>query len=171
MKSVTRLTLFAVSLLAVAAAQANCEPLLDAIDKLAQQSRFAAYEVDRPDQQLPAEPDTVIIGKVGYVRSGKDWERVDMATTVADYMNLHWKELRAEVAAGNVVCVAAGSGTHRGSPVTKITYDGKAKDSKELESGTAWIDQRTGLVVYEGTANGGLFMVYGDGVKEPVVNK
>ena len=50
-----------------------------------------------------------------------------------------------------------------------MRYD--TKGSKQLESGTVWIDQRSGLIVYEGTSGGGVYLVFGDAVKEPVVRK
>ncbi|HSW22402.1 MAG TPA: hypothetical protein VLJ62_06525 [Burkholderiaceae bacterium] len=84
-------------------------------------------------------------------------------------MNQHWTDLRKEIAASRVTCSAAGSGTHRGAPIAKMRYD--TKGSKQLESGTVWIDQRSGLIVYEGTSRGGMYLVFGDAVKEPVVRK
>jgi len=171
MHLIARLACLVALLGTVAAVQANCKPLLDAIDKLAQQSRFAAYEVDRPEQPPAAEPDTVIIGKVGYVRSGKDWERVDMGAIASDHMNQHWKDLRKEITSNNVACSAAGTGSHRGATIHKFRYDGGTQGSAQLESGTVWIDPRSGLIVYEGTARGGVYLVFGDAVKEPAVRK
>ena len=63
MNLIARLALLAAGLLVGGAAQANCKPLLDALNKAAQQSRFGVYEVQSPEQALSAEADVVIVGR------------------------------------------------------------------------------------------------------------
>ncbi|GMV60346.1 MAG: hypothetical protein AMXMBFR72_34360 [Betaproteobacteria bacterium] len=166
-----RLALFAAALLTAGAARADCKPLLDAMAKVAQQSRFAAYEVEGPEQAPTGEPDIVLVGKVSYVRSGDEWERIEVGDSVRDGA-WYWSALRAEMAAGEVRCRAAGSGAYRGAPVAKIHYE-RMKAGKALASGTVWIDRRSGLPVYEGATDGsgGMAVVYGDAVKEPKVRR
>lgn len=170
MNPIARLALFAAALLTSGAVQANCKPLLAAAEKMARQPRFAVYDVDKPEQPLPAEPDAVIIGKIGYVRDGDTWERVELGE-FGDFIGQRMERLRREIAAGEVRCTAAGTGTFRGAPISKIRYEGIAGGSRELRSGIVWIETRSGLPVYEGTSDEGLFVVYGDAVKEPLVRK
>jgi hypothetical protein len=77
MNLIARLAAIA-GLLVSSAVQANCKPMLDALNKSEQQSRFAVYEVQNPEQALGGEPDVVIVGTVSYVRSGKEWERIEI---------------------------------------------------------------------------------------------
>jgi hypothetical protein len=169
MNPIARLVLLVAALFATGAAQANCKPLLAAAEKMVQQSRFAAYEVDKPEQPPGAEPDTVIIGKVAYVRDGKAWERIEL-TEFGDLVTQQMQKLRKEIAAGELRCAAAGSGSFRGAPVAKFKYE-NVDGSREPNTGTVWIDTRSGLPVYEGNADGGFFLVYGNAVKEPIARK
>jgi hypothetical protein len=157
-----RLALLAAGLHAGADTQADCKPLLDALNRTAQQSRFGVYEVQSPEQALGAEADVVIVGTVSYVRSGKDWERIEIGE-----LGGHWAELRKEVAVGDVHCKTEGTGRYRGAVVTKLTVT----RSKAQEPSRVFIDQRSGLPVYEGTSDGGVAVVYGDAVKEPKLQK
>jgi hypothetical protein len=163
MNLIARLALLAAGLLVAGAAQANCKPLLDALNKTAQQPRFAVYEVETPEQALGVEPDVVIIGTVSYTRSGKDWERMEIGG-----LGGHWARLRKELATGELNCKTDGTGRYRGTVVTKLTVT-RAKVSEEPNQ--IYIDQRSGLPVYEGAIDGGFVVVYGDAVKEPKVKK
>lgn len=163
MDAIDRLAFLAAGFLVAGAAQANCKPLLDALNKAAQQSRFGLYEVQSPEQVLSREADVVIVGTVGYVRSGEEWER----TEIGD-LGGHWADLRKELAAGELHCKTEGTGRYRDALVTKLTVS-RPKASKEPSR--IFIDQRSGLPVYEGTTDGGFAVVYGDAVKEPNVKK
>ena len=163
MNLIARLALLAAGLLVAGAAQANCKPLLDALNKAAQQSRFGVYEVQSPEQALGAEPDVVIVGTVSYVRSGKEWERIEIGD-----LGGHWAQLRKELAGGELNCKTEGTGRYRGATVTKLAVT-RAKASEEPSR--IFIDQRSGLPVYEGASDGGFAVVYGDVVKEPKVKK
>jgi hypothetical protein len=155
-----RLAFAAAALLGTGAVRAECKPLFDALERAAQQTRMAAYDIESPERVLGREPDVVFIGRIGYTRDGKDWERVEVGE-----IGGYWVRLRKELAAGNVRCTAAGSGTLRGAAASKISV---ARPNVSKEATSIWIDQRTGLPVYEATANdGGLFVVYGSAVKEP----
>jgi hypothetical protein len=162
MNLIARLALLAAGLLVAGAAQADCKPLLDAMNKAAQQSRFGVYEVQNPEQALGTEPDVVIVGTVSYVRSGKAWERIETGD-----LGGHWAELRKELAGGDLNCKTAGTGRYHGALVTKLTVTRR----KASEPSQVFIDQRSGLPVYEGTTDGGFAVVYGDAVKEPKVKK
>jgi hypothetical protein len=160
-----RLTVLMAALLASGAVFADCKPLLDAMNKVAQQTRFAAYEVNKPEQVPTGDPDVVLIGKVSYVRTGTQWERIQLDDTLLDHA-WYWHALRKEIAANQVRCKPAGGGTYRGASVVKYHYEYVGtKDS----TGTVWIDRRTGLPVYEGDESGGFAVLYGDAVKEPRV--
>ncbi len=163
MNLIARLALPAASLLVAGAAQANCKPLLDALNKAVQQSRFGVYEVQSSEQALSGEPHVVIVGTVSYVRSGKEWERIEIGD-----LGGHWAHLRKELAGGELNCKTAGTGRYGGAPVTKLTV---TRPKASEESSQIFIDQRSGLPVYEGTTDGGFAVVYGDAVKEPTVKK
>jgi hypothetical protein len=163
MDLIARLAVLATGLLVAGAAQADCKPLVDAVNKTVQQSRFGVYEVQNPEQALGAEPDVVMIGTVSYVRSGKEWERIE-----AGGLGGHWARLRKELAGGELNCKTTGTGRYRGTVVTKFTVT-RAKAAEEPNY--IFIDQRSGLPVYEGTNDGGFAVVYGDAVKEPKVKK
>ncbi|WP_326534711.1 hypothetical protein [Pseudorhodoferax sp.] len=142
-------------------APAACKPLLDAVDAMARQTRYALYEVSGPQQPLPAEPEVVLIGAVSYVRDGRSWERVDIADSLGASP---WATLRKEVAAGQVRCRPAGSGSYRGAAVNKMEVERlRRKDGARF----VWIDRRSGLPVYEGDDGEGIAVLYGDAVKEP----
>ena len=138
------------------------------LQKMAQQTRFAIFDVERPDQPL-GEPDVIIIGKVSYVRTGTQWERIELGESMAQAVG-NLSELRKELVADQVRCTSAGSGTLRGVAVAKYHYEG-ARDKTETR-GTVWIDQRAGLPVYEASRDGsgdGMVVMYGNAVKEPKV--
>jgi hypothetical protein len=62
-----------------------------------------------------------------------------------------------------------GTGRYRGTVVTKLTVTRPKASSDEPTQ--LFIDQRSGLPVYEGATDGGFVVVYGDAVKEPKVKK
>lgn len=163
MNLIARLALLAAGLLAAGAAQANCKPLLDALNRAAQQSRFAVYEVQSPEQPLSGVPDFVIVGTVSYVRSGKEWERMEIGD-----LGGHWAHLHKELARGELICKTEGTGQYRGALVIKLAVM-RPKASKEPSQ--IFIDQRSGLPVYEGTTDDGFAVVYGDAVKVPKVKR
>lgn len=170
MSCTMRLVFLAAVALLSTDAQADCKPLLDAMGKLAQQSRIAAYEVDRPDQPLSGEPDVVIIGQFSYVRTGTEWERIEIGDAAKDG-GWSWSALPKEIAAGRVRCSAAGGGTLRGAAVAKFKYE-VFEAGKVESSGSVWIERRSGLPVFEGpTGDTGWVVLYGDLVKEPKVRK
>ena len=104
MNVVVRLVLVVAGLVSASAAQANCKPLLDTLNKAAQQSRFGIYELQSPEQELRGEPDVVIVGTVSYVRSGKEWERIEIGD-----LGGHWASLRKELAGGELICKLEGT--------------------------------------------------------------
>ncbi len=164
MNLIARLALLAAGLLVAGAVQANCKPMLDALSKAEQQSRFAVYEVENPEQALGAEPNVVMIGTVSYVRSGTEWKRIETGG-----LGGHWSRLRKELAGGQLNCRMDGTGRYRGTVVTKLTVT-RPKESSD-EPNQIYIDQRSGLPVYEGATDSGFVVVYGDAVKEPKAKK
>ena len=159
----------AVALFAMAgAAQANCKPLLDAMDKLGKQARVASYEVEHPEQRLAGEPEIVMIGKVVYDRMSGRWERNE-----TDGVHPIVAQMRQQERAGGMQCVNIGSGPYRGSTVTKIRVENPSVQKKSRLAHIFWIDQASGLPLYQEAVGhkGGSAIVYGDAVKTPVVGK
>jgi hypothetical protein len=77
----------------------------------------------------------------------------------------YWAGLRKELGTDELNCKTGGTGQYRGAPVAKLTVT-RPKVSKEPSQ--IFIDQRSGLPVYEGegTTDGCFAVVYGDAVKE-----
>ena len=150
------------------AAQANCKPLLDAMDKLGKQSRVASYDVENPEQRLAGEPDMVLVGKVVYDRSSGRWERME-----TDGIHPMVAEMRQKERSGGMQCVNVGSGPYRGATVTKIRVENPSVQKKSRLVHIFWIDQASGLPVYQTAVGhpGGSAIVYGEAVKVPVVGK
>jgi hypothetical protein len=159
----------AVALCATAgAAQANCKPLLDAMDKLGRQARVASYEVQNPEQRLAGEAEIVMIGKVVYDRMSGRWERNE-----TDGVHPMVAHMRQQERSGGMQCVNVGSGPYRGSTVTKIRAENPSVQKKNRLVHIFWIDQASGLPLYQEAVGhkGGSAIVYGDAVKTPVVGK
>ena len=99
----------------------------------------------------------------GCRRSALHRERIEIGD-----LGGHSAQLRTDLASGELNCKTAGTGRYRGALVTKLTVT-RRKASEEPSQ--IFIDQRSGLPVYEGTIDGGFAVVYGDAVKEPKVKK
>jgi hypothetical protein len=170
MNRITRRFLFLAALFAAGAAHASCKPLFDAVDRMVQQTRFAMYELDKPEQVPTGEPIVVIIDNAGYSRTdGGPWERVEIADPKRILASFGGAALRAQVAAGTAQCRAAGRATYRGAPVARFRYEHVV--DKEKITGSVFVDLGSGLPVYDGTDDGlGLAVLYGDAVKVPKVN-
>ena len=145
-------------------ATADCNALLDALQKADAHDRLAQYEVERADAPLPSNPALVRIGKTEYVAMSvggrvSHYERHDSPAGGNPI-----GALRRGAKDGNAKCQSAGSGTVHGSAADKIRVEGKA-----LPQMTVWIDKRSGLPLYhEVPALGiGYAWAFGDAVKEP----
>ncbi len=158
----------AVLLASASTAQANCKLLFDAMEKLARQSRVASYDVQNPEQRLSGEPEIVLIGKVVYDRMSGRWERNE-----TDGVHPMVAHMRQQERSGGMQCVNLGSGTYRGSKVTKIRAENPSVQKKNRLVHILWIDQDSGLPLYQEAVGhpGGSAIVYGDAVKTPVVGK
>lgn len=148
---------------AAGAASANCGPIIDAMDKAVKETRFAAWEVQQPEQPLGPEPDAVLIGPTAWSRDGSTWTRMD----VRGIGELFWgPDARKRMQGGNVRCKAPVRGTYRGASAVRVEFriDGE-HDPDEWH--TVWIDAASGLPVYEGNHEGGFVVVYGSAVRKP----
>ena len=148
-------------------AQANCGPLLEAIDKAWKQERIAQYDIDSPDQPLSGLPQVVRVGKWIWSKGASDQlQRFPHAER-----NVMVEALRSDVAKGTAKCEALPDGTYRGQAVRRYRLAGNV--GSDLTGRTVYsISRASGLPLYhemEKLGPGGFAWVYGDAVKEPAV--
>jgi hypothetical protein len=152
------------------AAHANCDRLVDALDKADKQERVAQYDVESRDQPLTGKPMIVRIGKVMYDGSlaGNVFEAHPFNGS-----NPILAALRKSQQSGKLKCESLGSDSFRGAPAEKFRFDNPAAPAK-FNPTTMWIAKSTGLPVYHemnGLGPGGFAWTYGAAVKDPVVKK
>lgn len=151
-------------------ASANCDRLLDALEKADKQDRVAQYDIDSRDQPLTGKPMFVRIGKVMY--DGSSTGDAFEAHPV-NGPNPILNALRKSQQSGKLKCESLGSEPYRGAAAEKFRFDNPAAPAK-FNPTTMWIAKSTGLPVYHEMNDlgpGGFAWTYGAAVKEPVVRK
>lgn len=148
-----------------AAALADCKALFEALDRADLQPRVAQYGIERRDQLLNGQPAFVRVGKVNYYAFGDEFERVE-----TDGTNPAVQSLRHAAEHDAVRCAPAGNDTYLGAAVEKISVEDPTAAAGDQSLLTLWIDQSTGLPVYQqaGGVAPSIVWVYGD-VDEPAV--
>lgn len=148
-------------------ASANCNALVEALEKAQSQERLAQYEVAGRSVAPQGQPRLVRIGKSEY-----------MGYSVGDRISHYERHdstgnpiLRALKRSPQARC-ASTDDTYRGTATLKVQFDNPAAPPS-MNPNTVWIDKRSGLPVYHEVngVDGGFAWAYGDAVKEPPAKK
>ena len=141
-------------------ANANCNALIDALEKAQSQERLAQYEVAGRNVAPQGQPRLVRIGKSEYMgySVGERISHYERHDSVGNPV------LRALKRSPQARCASADD-SYRGAAALKVQSD--------TPPATVWIDKRSGLPVYHeiNGFDGGYAWTYGDAVKEPPVKK
>lgn len=149
----------------VAPVYANCNPVIDALERSLKQERIAQFDVDSPEQPLTGRPMMVKIGKRIWVDAGGSG--YDQSTDTGSNPILN--ALKRDAAKGTAKCDPVGSASYRGQAVDKYRIDGSVGSSITGRM-IMWVGTPGGLPLFhelEKIGPGGFAWVYGDAVKEP----
>ncbi len=175
--------LLAFGVAAAPAVRADCNAVLNAMEKMAAQTRTASYEVEDDKSSPTADGDyTIRIGKRSWQSiSGRTFEGKGTDPALA-------AEIRQRQAGlmNKVGCESLGAGSYRGAAVMRYRYPNlmaqgplsadylkqRGLTEKQVRTFLLYVDQKSGLPVYSETYNVtgvklAQAMVYGDAVKEP----
>jgi hypothetical protein len=147
-------------------AQADCSPIIAALEKASAQSRLAQYSIAAIDAPLGERPLWIRIGKVLYVDAGHTYQTGAYSGEVPVL-----RRLKRAAADGAAQCAEAGRGTVRDFAAIQYRFEDYDADGS-VQQWSVWIGVDSGLPLFNSIENldsGGFAWVYGDDVADPFV--
>jgi hypothetical protein len=162
----------AIATLLASSAHANCNTVIDALEKAMKQERLAQCSLDSRDQPLPSNPMLVRVGKSEYTayEVGGRFSHFERHETSGG--NPILSALKRATKDGSARCESRGADSYRGTAAIKFRIDNPAAP-RSLNPMTLWIAKETGLPLYHEVngLDGGFAWMFGDAVKEPAAKK